>query len=1014
MHQLLFTNRHRPPHLLLPEAAVLSSRCTENPASCMLSMLTLKCSECFLLLCTCRLWQENVSLKDLQSKGVCLLKLQIGSQSTGLYGRSLLLLEPRKHMGVSVLPSNNFGPGDIVGLYDLDGCKPSSQLCTGVVTRISQSAVTVACEDSPDGLNLDTDALYNLMKLANDVTYKRMKKALNTLNGYSSGPASDLISVLFGYSEPGSIAQPNDLSFLNSGLDESQRQAVSFALSQREVAVIHGPPGTGKTTTVVEIILQVVKRGQKVLCCAGSNVAVDNLVERLAKAKAKVLRLGHPARLLESIQKHSLDAVLAHSDNTNIIADIRKDIDKAFMGMKKMNDKRDRIHLKREVGELRKELRTREATAIAEVLKRADVVLATNTGANDGGPLKNLPVDHFDWVVIDECAQALESSCWIALLRGRKCILAGDYKQLPPTIKSHTAASKGLSVSLMERLILKYGDSVVRMLTVQYRMNSNIMTWASEQMYQGQLVAHSSVEKHLLKDLPGVASVEETSTPLLLIDTAGCGLSEMEVTDDQSKGNQGEVDIVELHIKALTEAGVKPKDIAVIAPYNLQVDLLRQRLSARHPDLEIKSVDGFQGREKEAVVLTLVRSNRKGEIGFLAEDRRINVAVTRARRHLALVCDTQTVQTHGFLKTLIDHMTQHGDVRTAFEYLQDIVPQNYTRDHRDTKSNNTKATASSSTSNKQKGRGQAGSKVEPGHKRTSGGNKTQGGEPQTGSEEEQKLTQIKYLEIKNQVEWFLQDPDQTELRFPSTLNSHDRLLVHQVAEELGLNHESQGEGKDRCITVSRPPTGSNESVTGAPVGQPAAVREEESVTGPPVGQLAADLKTLHLERMRREQKKREQKMEQEKHLDTIRTAGQTQTSKKTKTKKTKAGACEIAAAATADDDFDTLIDAVVKAERVCSFVKCKTLVIHLGQLCLFCNRQYCLGHHIPEVHGCGDQARANARMRISKEGVLYAGSGHKDKSVDPNKKAYLHRKLDSKLKDMEKQRKTKPKESDNN
>uniref|UniRef100_A0A673XMK3 DNA helicase n=1 Tax=Salmo trutta TaxID=8032 RepID=A0A673XMK3_SALTR len=869
--------------------------------SLVFKMLTLKRSEseCFLLLCTCRLWQENVSLKDLQSKGVCLLKLQIGSQSTGLYGRSLLLLEPRKHMGVSVLPSNNFGPGDIVGLYDLDGCKPSSQLCTGVVTRISQSAVTVACEDSPDGLNLDTDALYNLMKLANDVTYKRMKKALNTLNGYSSGPAADLISVLFGYSEPGSISQPNDLSFLNTGLDESQRQAVSFALSQREVAVIHGPPGTGKTTTVVEIILQAVKQGQKVLCCAGSNVAVDNLVERLAKAKAKVLRLGHPARLLESIQKHSLDAVLAHSDNTNIIADIRKDIDKAFMGMKKMNDKRDRIHLKREVGELRKELRTREATAIAEVLKRADVVLATNTGANDGGPLKNLPVDHFDWVVIDECAQALESSCWIALLRGRKCILAGDYKQLPPTIKSHTAASKGLSVSLMERLIQKYGDSVVRMLTVQYRMNINIMTWASEQMYQGQLTAHSSVEKHLLKDLPGVASVEETSTPLLLIDTAGCGLSEMEVTDEQSKGNQGEVDIVELHIKALTEAGVKPKDIAVIAPYNLQVDLLRQRLSARHPDLEIKSVDGFQGREKEAVVLTLVRSNRKGEIGFLAEDRRINVAVTRARRHLALVCDTQTVQTHGFLKTLIDHMTQHGDVRTAFEYLQ-------------------------------------------------------------------------------------------------------------VAEELGLNHESQGEGKDRCITVSRPPTGPNEAgeEEEQQALQPAAALEEDSVTGPPVEQPAApaDLKTLHLERMRREQEKREQKKrEQEKHLDTVR-----------KTKKTKAGACEIAAAATADVDFDTLIDAVVKAERVCSFVKCKTLVIHLGQLCLFCNRQYCLGHHIPEVHGCGDQAKANARMRISKEGVLYAGSGHKDKSVDPNKKAYLHRKLDSKLKDMEKQRKTKPKESDNN
>uniref|UniRef100_A0A3P8Z6X8 DNA-binding protein SMUBP-2 n=1 Tax=Esox lucius TaxID=8010 RepID=A0A3P8Z6X8_ESOLU len=938
-----------------------------------------------------RLWQENISLKDLQSKGVCLLKLQIGSQSTGLYGRSLIVLEPRRHMGVSILPSNNFGPGDIVGVYDLDGCKPSSQVCTGVVTRASQSAITVACEDPPDRLNLDTE-LYNLLKLANDVTYKRMKKALTTLNGYSSGPASDLISVLFGYSEP------SELSFLNTGLDSSQREAVSFALSQREVAVIHGPPGTGKTTTVVEIILQAVKQGLKVLCCAGSNVAVDNLVERLAKAKARVLRLGHPARLLESIQKHSLDAVLAHSDNASIIADIRRDMDKAFMGMKKQRDKGEKIHLKREVSELRKELRTREAAAITEVLKRADVVLATNTGANDTGPLKSLPADHFDWVVIDECAQALESSCWIPLLRARKCILAGDYKQLPPTIKSQTAASKGLSVSLMERLVQNRGDSVVRMLTVQYRMNRDIMTWASDHMYQGKLTAHGSVEKHLLRDLPGVASVEETCTPLLLIDTAGCGLNETEATDEQSKGNPGEVDIVELHIKALTEAGVKSKDIAVIAPYNLQVDLLRQRLSTRHPDLEIKSVDGFQGREKEAVVLTLVRSNRKGEVGFLAEDRRINVAVTRARRHLAVVCDTKTVTTHAFLKTLVDHMTQHGDVRTAFEYLQ--------------------------VGNMGSMKYQSVFHVWDPSSQTSGwfcfGWNTTGAEPNmhvcscgsgpsthsrpgpsTATEDEQRRTLVQYQEIKDQVERFLQDQDQAELRFPSTLNSHDRLLVHQVAEELGLNHESQGEGKDRFIVVSRPPAEPHQAREDPQPLQPAAGLEEERNSPDPPGglfsQSAVDLKR-HQTQMAKQAKAK----------------GYFNFSLLGKTKKTKAGACEIVAAAMPDDDFDSLIAAVVKAERVCSFVKCKTSVVHLGQLCSFCNRQYCLGHHIPEVHGCGDLAKANARMRISKEGVLYAGSGLKDKSVDPNRKAYLHRKLDSRLKDMEKQRKTKPKEKETN
>ncbi|XP_076027106.1 DNA-binding protein SMUBP-2 [Genypterus blacodes] len=972
-----------------------------------------------------RIWQENVSLKDLQNKGVCLLKLQIGSQSTGLYGRTVLILEPRKHQGVSSLPSNSFGPGDIVGLYEGGGCQADSQISTGIVTRVSQASVSVAFEDSKDGLSFETDSLYNLLKLANDVTYKRMKRALNVLNGYGAGPACGLINVLFGDSTPSSHSQLNEVPFFNTNLDQSQKEAVLFALSQREVAVIHGPPGTGKTTTVVEIILQAVRQGQKILCCAPSNVAVDNLVERLAQSKAKVLRLGHPARLLESIQKHSLDAILAQSDNADIIADIRKDIDKAFVGMKKQHDKGDRGNFKREIGELRKELKSREATAIAQILKSADVVLSTNTGASNDGPLKFLPAEHFDWVVIDECAQALESSCWIALLRAPKCVLAGDYKQLPPTIKSQTAASKGLSVSLMERLIQRYGDSVVRMLTVQYRMNSAIMDWASREMYQGRLTAHSSVETHLLKDLAGVSGSEETSTPLLLIDTAGCGLSEMEVTDEQSKGNQGEVDIVELHIKALTEAGVKAKDIAVIAPYNLQVDLLRQKLSASHPALEIKSVDGFQGREKEAVVLSLVRSNRKGEVGFLAEDRRINVAVTRARRHLAVVCDTQTVQTHAFLKSLIDHMTQCGEVRTAFEYIQDIVPQNYTRDHRDTKTSSSSSSSSTRQKMRDPGRANHGPKKPTGSRSGESGHRldkpTKSFTPALTEEEQEQINKNRYAEIREQVENFLKDSNQRELQFPSSFNSHDRLLVHQIAEEMSLGHESRGEGKDRCITVSRlAGTKPLEPVTAEEATAAAEEEEEEeeedstpNLQEEPSARPLLDLKSLHVERMKREQQKREENAQQKKQQGSVPPA-QSEKKKKAKGKtKTKAGACDIAAASGAGDDFDTLIDAVMKADTVCAFIKCKASVRTLGQLCLFCKRQYCLSHHIPEVHGCGDEAKSQARMRISREGVLYAGSGTKDKSMDPNKKAYLQRKLDSKLKNMASQRKTKNKEKEN-
>ncbi|XP_051953195.1 LOW QUALITY PROTEIN: DNA-binding protein SMUBP-2 [Xyrauchen texanus] len=318
----------------------------------------------------------------------------------------------------TVLPSNTFGPG----LYQSEGQDQFSQLGSGVVTRVTQTSVTLAFDGTQDGINLERDGLYNIMKLANDVTYRRLTNALNSLNGYSSGPTTHLISVLFGYSEPGTLSFQHVLQFSN--MDNSQKEAVSFAISQKDVAIIHGPPGTGKTTTVVEVILQAVKQGQKVLCCAHSNEAVDNLVERLVKSKFKVLRLGHPASLLDSNQKHLLDAALAHSVNPIIISDIRKDMDKAF----KACDKGQRSNLRLEIRELRRELR----------------------------------------------------------------------------------------------------------------------------------------------DLVGVADVEETRIPLLLIDTAGCGLNEMEDTDEQSKGNQ-EVDIVALHIKALTDAGVQVKGLnSIIAPYNLQ------------------------------------------------------------------------------------------------------------------------------------------------------------------------------------------------------------------------------------------------------------------------------------------------------------------------------------------------------------------------------------------------------------------------------------------------------------
>ncbi|XP_010709175.1 DNA-binding protein SMUBP-2 [Meleagris gallopavo] len=445
-----------------------------------------------------RAWQENISLKELQRRGVCLLKLQAANQRTGLYGRLLVTFQPRKYDSDAELPYNSFGPGDIVGLYDSVG--QGDLLSTGIVTRVTSKAVTIAFEESRDGmLSVGHESSYRLLKLANDITYNRIKKALNALKQYHSGPASDLIDVLFFSLDPSPSSETKPLKLYNDSLDASQREAVSFSLAQKEVAIVHGPPGTGKTTTIVEIILQAVQQGLKVLCCAPSNVAVDNLVERLAGYKARILRLGHPARLLEPIQQHSLDAVLARSDSAQIVADVRKDIDQAFAKSKKAQDKGERGHFLSEIKALRKELKEREETAMTAALTHASIVLATNTGASSDGPLKLLPENYFDLVVIDECAQALEASCWIPLLKAPKCILAGDHKQLPPTIISHKAAAKGLSLSLMERVIERYGEKVVKMLTVQYRMHEAIMQWASSEMYGGRLTAHPSVAQHLLK-----------------------------------------------------------------------------------------------------------------------------------------------------------------------------------------------------------------------------------------------------------------------------------------------------------------------------------------------------------------------------------------------------------------------------------------------------------------------------------------------------------------------------------
>ncbi|KAK4581580.1 hypothetical protein RGQ29_024970 [Quercus rubra] len=546
------------------------------------------------------------NVETAQKKGSTILNLKCVDAQTGLMGKTLLEFQSTKG---DVLPAHKFGTHDVVVLKPNKADLGSPALGQGVVYRLKDSSITVAFDDIPeDGLN----GSLRLEKVANEVTYRRMKDALIQLSkGVQKGPASDLIPVLFGERQPTVTKKNVTFTLFNSNLDHSQKDAISKALSSKNVFLLHGPPGTGKTTTVVEIILQEVKRGSKILACAASNIAVDNIVERLVPHRVKLVRLGHPARLLPQVLESALDAQVLRGDNSALASDIRKEM-KALNGkLLKTKDKSTRREIQKELRTLSKEERKRQQLAVTDVIKNADVVLTTLTGALS----HKLDNTSFDLVIIDEAAQALEIACWIALLKGSRCILAGDHLQLPPTIQSVEAERKGLGRTLFERLADMYGDEVVSMLTVQYRMHELIMNWSSKELYSSKVKAHPCVAAHMLFDLEDVKRTTSTEPTLLLIDIAGCDMEEKKDEEDSTL-NEGEAEVAMAHAKRLVQSGVQASDIGIITPYAAQVVLLKMLRSNEDKlrEVEISTVDGFQGREKEAIIISMVRSNSKKEI----------------------------------------------------------------------------------------------------------------------------------------------------------------------------------------------------------------------------------------------------------------------------------------------------------------------------------------------------------------------------------------------------------------
>jgi DNA polymerase alpha-associated DNA helicase A len=603
---------------------------------------------------------STLSPRKLEAKGLAVLNLVVGSMRTGLGGKTILELEPdtaiyndenHKIDVGSIRVGDNVKIESQPAVSKVGKSKDKGEYLEGVVTKTAARSIAVAIDDKFESNSIDGRVW--IAQLSNPVTYKRMEYAVNDM--LKTQRLSPLHQLLLGDRDPSIVSgYLRDDQFLDTSLNSPQREAVSIALAN-ELTIIHGPPGTGKTYTLVEVIRHLVGRGERVLVCGPSNISVDNILERLhGHIKGnQLLRLGHPARLLQSNLIHSLDIVSKTSDRGLIIRDIRQEIDHNLGKVKKARYGRERRELFGEIKELRKEYRTREKSVLTSLILEASVVVATLHGAGSrslkeaiasvpGKPL-------FDTIIIDEVSQSLEAQCWIPLMmapNAGRLIIAGDNQQLPPTVKTKNGKHKrSLETTIFDRLVAIHGDKIKKLLSIQYRMNTNIMDFPSRYFYQGKLQADKSVADGVLSDLPGVSRSDLTESKVVWLDTQGGDFPEhvpLEDVTNLSRLNENEAHLAFNYVKSLMDAGVQQGDIGIIAPYSAQVGILK-RLLEGHPDIEVSTVDGFQGREKEVIVMTLVRSNEKKEIGFLSEDRRINVAITRPRRHLCIIGDIETV-----------------------------------------------------------------------------------------------------------------------------------------------------------------------------------------------------------------------------------------------------------------------------------------------------------------------------------------------------------------------------------
>lgn len=510
-----------------------------------------------------------------------------------------------------------------------------------VIGKVGYKKVEIVLDkdDVPEWLKTGKLAL---LVRPDDRSFREMERALSDLRNKDNESIRKIFRVAYGIEKPN-----NNLEiYENENLNSSQNRAIQKILGTEPVVVVHGPPGTGKTTTLVNAVEALINKNKRILIATPSNASADHITKELLHYTKKVVRVGNISRIDDDLEKHTLSMLVQTSEEAKLIKDYQKEIDKALKranSFKRNFGKDERLERKGQRDEVKlyqKQIKELEKYAFERILKENRVAIGTLIGLCRN----EIKKQKWDIVIIDEAAQAFEPACWAVASFGNKLVLAGDHQQLPPTLMQEFPLEKPYAT--LQEKIAKNDPLVVSFLDTQYRMNETIKEFSNQKFYDGKLKSTNTI-----KD----------SESLIFIDTAGCGFEEE--LKDGSRLNYGEVNIIGKFLE-----NQKYKSIGIISPYSQQVRFIKDSF----PELkekDIQTIDGFQGQERDCIIISLVRSNHEGSIGFLKDYRRMNVALTRAKNKLVVIGDSATIGQDKFYSDFLEYVEENGSYRSAWEWM---------------------------------------------------------------------------------------------------------------------------------------------------------------------------------------------------------------------------------------------------------------------------------------------------------------------------------------------------------